>query len=75
MKGEGEGGKERGEREKGERERETDWLPPVCTPTGDWTHNLGMCPDWESNHSLLVYGKIFQPTEPPSQGDVTCFLC
>ena len=35
----------KGERE---RERERDWLH-ICTPTRDWTQNLGMCPDWESN--------------------------
>ena len=40
----------------GEREKETsmwkrniDQLPPICTPTGDWTCNPGMCPDWELN--------------------------
>ena len=25
------------------------WLSPLCDPTGDWTGNLCMCPDWESN--------------------------
>ena len=30
-------------------ERNINWLPPVCTPTGDQTHNLGMCPDWGLN--------------------------
>ena len=42
-------------REKG-RERETlMWekninpLPPIRTPTGDWTCNLGMCPDQDSD--------------------------
>ena len=39
-------------REKGSvgvgEERETlIQLPPICTPTGDQTHNLGMCPDQE----------------------------
>ena len=29
--------------------REKHQLPPVCTPAGDHTHNLGMCPDQESN--------------------------
>ena len=24
-------------------------LPPVCAPTGDQTHSLGMCPDQELN--------------------------
>ena len=39
-----------GERERNIDMRETsDQLPPVCAPTGDWTHNPGMCPDWESN--------------------------
>ena len=39
-----------------ERERETlmwerniNQFPPMCTPTGYWTHNLGMCPEWDSN--------------------------
>ena len=43
---------------KGEREKEggtTTWernidqLPPICTATGDGTHNLGTIPDWELN--------------------------
>ena len=44
---------ERGERKKNERERQTlmwekkHWLPLVCSPTGDWTCNLGTCPDGE----------------------------
>ena len=29
--------------------RNFNWLPPVCAPTWDWTHNLGMCPDQGSN--------------------------
>ena len=34
-----------------DRERETlkGWLPPTHAQTRDWIHNLGMCPDWESN--------------------------
>lgn len=37
-------------RERGrERERDIDWLSPMHTPTGDRTHNLGMCPEGESN--------------------------
>ena len=32
-----------------ERERNIDLLPLVYTPTRDWTHSLGMCPDQESN--------------------------
>ena len=47
---------ERGEWKKKKRERNIDvrekhWLvaSPICAPTRDQTHNLGMCPDWESN--------------------------
>ena len=34
------------------RERNIKWLPPTCTLSGDQTHNLGMCPDQESNQQL-----------------------
>ena len=27
------------------QDRSIDQLPPVRTPTGDQTHNLGMCPN------------------------------
>ena len=30
-------------------ERNFDWLPPICTQTGDQTCNLSMYPDQESN--------------------------
>ena len=26
-------------------ERNIDLLPPICSPTWDWTYDLGMCPD------------------------------
>ena len=29
-------------------EKNINLLPPVCDPTRDQTHNLVMCPDWES---------------------------
>ena len=29
--------------------RNIDWLLPIHTLTGDQTHNLGTCPDQESN--------------------------
>ena len=45
----------------GERERNIVFLPPVCSLTGDQT--------W----SLLVYGMILQPTEPPSKGTFAMF--
>ena len=49
-------------------ERNINWWPPVHTLMGDWTWNLGMCPDRESNCKVLVYGMTLQPTEPPGQG-------
>ena len=30
-------------------ERNIHQFPPVCAPMGDQIHNLGMCPDRESN--------------------------
>ena len=45
----------------GERERNIVFLPLVCSLTGDQT--------W----SLLVYGMILQPTEPPSKGTFAMF--
>ena len=36
----------------------------VRARTGDWTHNLGMCPVWKSNLQLLGYGTMLQPNEP-----------
>ena len=30
-------------------ERNINWLPLICSLTGDWTRNLGMYPDWEWN--------------------------
>ena len=38
------------ERDEGrERERNIIWLPLAHAPTRDWTPNLGMCLEWESN--------------------------
>ena len=49
---------------KGEREREKDinWLPLICTPTDDRTHNLGVCPHQGSNLQYLIYRTTLQPT-------------
>ena len=40
----------------------------VCTWTGDWTHNPGTHPAWESYPQPLGYGTTLQPTEPQGQG-------
>ena len=40
--------RERGKEGEG-RERNTDQLPLECAPTGDQTHNPGICPDQELN--------------------------
>ena len=37
------------ERETSTQKENINRLPPACIPTGDWTHNLCMCPDWEWN--------------------------
>ena len=44
------------------QERNIKWLPLVCAPTGDRTHNL-----W-------VYWMTFQPTEPHWPGLYQIFL-
>ena len=36
-----------------ERERNTDRLPPIHSPPGDRTCNLGMCPDWKLNPHIF----------------------
>ena len=52
-----EGGREKRTEEK----RNISWLPSVCSPTRDQTHNPGMCPDQESNGQHLSVGD-FAPT-------------
>ena len=42
-------GEEEGGRERNIDVREEHQLPPEHAPTGNWTHNLGMCPDWRQN--------------------------
>ena len=54
-------------------ERNIDWLPPVCAPNGDWTHNLGTCPDQELNPQPL--GMTLQPTELLARAQATTFIC
>ena len=39
-------------------------LPLKCTPTEDRTHNLGMCPDQESNRQPFALQDDAQPTKP-----------
>ena len=36
------------ERKEG-KERNINWLPPICAPARDGTHQLRMNPDWGSN--------------------------
>ena len=40
---------------------------PMC-PGGDRTHNLGMCPNWESNLQPFSLQDDAQPTEPHQRG-------
>lgn len=61
------------ERETSMWERSFDWLPPICTVTGDWTHHVGVCPGRESKPQpffFLVCGMTLQTTEPPGQGSL-----
>ena len=46
----------------------------MCALIGDWTWNLGMFPDQESNPQPFGYGMMLQPTEPPGQGWTTDFF-
>ena len=43
------------------QERNINWLPLTGTPTGDWTRNLGLCPDWESNQKPFALQDDSQP--------------
>ena len=70
-KGEKEG--ERGREGGGDRERHINMrninrLPLMCTPTGDQTHSLGMCPDGESNLKPFGVWDDALIMESPSQG-------
>ena len=41
------------------------------SPTGDPTHNPGMCPDWESNQQPFDMQAGTQSTEPHQPGLIT----
>ena len=57
-----------------EREREIEKChcerktSPLHALTGNWTCNLGMCPDQELNLQLWTHGTMLQPNENPGQG-------
>ena len=57
-------------RKEGERKRKK----PQCvvaspvSPTGDLAHNLGTCPDWESNQQPFDSQASTQSTEPHQPG-------
>ena len=58
---------ERGERKEKERERNINmWLPLACPQLGTWPANQACA--LTGNRDLLVYGTMFQPTEPPQPG-------
>ena len=48
------------EREKHPCEREA-WIycPPICNWPHDWSCNLGLCPDWESNWNFFFSDFIY----------------
>lgn len=55
---------ERG-RGQGEKERHMDWLPPICNPIRNQTHNLvcAQTGNWTGN-ILVVYGMLQSSTQP-----------
>ena len=69
-------GKERRKRETQTSmwERNTDWLLLVCSLTGDWTHNQGICSDWESNQWPFSLRDDTQPTEPDQSEMIRYYL-
>ena len=53
-------------RERGKNDvRNIDWLPPIRAPSGEQTHNLGMCPDGGQNPQHSV-GWADAPTKEQS---------
>ena len=70
---------ERRERREREGERNIDvrekhrLVSSLYTPTGDWTCNLGMCPDWEWNPWPFSLQDDTQSTGPHWPGLPCCF--
>ena len=58
----------------GEREGEKhQWMvASQASPTGDLTHNPGVCPDWESNRRPFGSKACAQSTEPHQPGLLQC---
>ena len=54
-------------RERGGKEKEREWninvWLPLTPPTGDLTHNSGMCPDWVLNRRPFGFQAGAQSTE------------
>ena len=56
-------------------ERNTDdQLPLKCASNWDQTHNLGMCPDWESNQQPTLRFEDKAPTNWVTQAREVSFL-
>ena len=67
--------RERG-RERNINVRDINWLPPLHIWTGDWSHNLDMCPDQELNLQPFSYRMTLQPTEQHWPGcPQVCLKC
>ena len=58
---------DRGEGREKEKKHQCVVASPV-PPTGELSHNSGMCPDWESNHSPLVHRLALNPLSHSSRG-------
>ena len=54
--------------------REKHWLPLIQAQIKDWTHNLGICPDWESNLQHLCMGWCSNQLSLPTKLKHAIFL-
>ena len=73
--GGGESERERIRERQTDRQRKKHWLVAYLgCPTRDWTCNLGMCPDWESNWQPFSAWNDAQTTEPHGQGKANSLM-
>ena len=66
---------ERGREGEREAEKHQCVVASRVPSTGDLARNPSMCPDWESNHDLLVHRSALNPLSHTSQDSNTIFKC
>ena len=57
----------------GERERNISQVTSHILPTGDLTHNPGMCHDWASDWQIFGSQDDAQSTEPSAKMTISSF--